>query len=270
MNGDMTGLADSFIISHQAALRSGVFFGLLALFFVLERLSPRRRQNVSAAHFFGNLSLGVINAVLLRFLLPGGLVAVAFVGQGSGLMGALALPYWAAFGVCLVLLDLTLYWQHRLFHSVAFLWALHGAHHGDRNLNVSSGLRFHPGEALVSFVIKALAILLLGAPVAAVILFEVLLNGASLFNHANWSLGRFDRPLEKLIVTPDMHRLHHSRLDAETRKNFGFFLSVWDRLFASYQATPASPHRDIALGLEDMPRDDLTATLWHPFKRRDG
>ena len=166
---------------------------------------------------------------------------------GDGLLGLLALPYWLGFGLSLVLLDLTLYWQHRLFHRIDFLWALHGAHHGDRNLNVSSGLRFHPGEALVSFAIKAIAVMVLGVPVAAVILFEILLNGASLFNHANWSLGRADRWIEKLIVTPDMHRLHHSRLDDESRKNFGFFLSIWDRLFASYQAEPKTRMRPLPL-----------------------
>lgn len=259
---------ESFLTTHETALRSGVFFTLLLVFLLLERARPRRRQSVSANHFIGNLCLGIINAALLRLVLPGGLVALAVLGAGDGLLGLLALPYWLGFGLSLVLLDLTLYWQHRLFHRIDFLWALHGAHHGDRNLNVSSGLRFHPGEALVSFAIKAIAVMVLGAPVAAVILFEILLNGASLFNHANWSLGRADRWIEKLIVTPDMHRLHHSRLDDESRKNFGFFLSIWDRLFASYQAEPKNPHETIALGLDTMPLDNLAATLWHPFKSR--
>lgn len=259
-----------FVITHEAALRGGVFVTLLVVFFILEHWRPRRRQHVTAGHFFGNFALGIINSAVLRLLMPGGLVALAVMAPeliGGGLMGALDVPFWAALPVCIIMLDMVLYWQHQLFHKIDWLWALHGAHHGDRNLNVSSGLRFHPGEALVSFVIKAAAIMVLGAPVAAVIIFEVLLNGASLFNHANWSLGRVDRLLQHLIVTPDMHRLHHSRLDAESRKNFGFFLSCWDRLFASYQAEPASPHEDIALGLDAMPQDDLPATLAYPFRR---
>lgn len=258
-----------FIITHEAALRSGVFFGLLVAFFILERWRPRRRQHVTAHHFLGNITLGIINGLILRLLMPGGLVALAvFAPAGGGLMGIFDLPLWAALPICVIMLDMVLYWQHRMFHKINWLWALHGAHHGDRNLNVSSGLRFHPGEALVSFIIKAAAILALGAPAAAVILFELLLNGASMFNHANWSLGRFDRWLQYAIVTPDMHRLHHSRLEAESRMNFGFFLSCWDRLFASYQAHPASPHSDIALGLDTMPQDDLRATLIYPFRQK--
>ncbi|MBT5157016.1 MAG: sterol desaturase family protein [Rhodobiaceae bacterium] len=265
----MTGFSQ-FLTSQEGALRSGVFFGLLILFLALERLRPRRRQQVSARHFISNLAFGVLNAVILRFALPGGLVLLAIWFLTAypmvGLMGWLNLPPFVEFIACLVLLDLVLYWQHRLFHQIDFFWKFHSAHHGDRNLNVSSGVRFHPGEALVSLAVKAVAIMALGVPVAAIILFEVLLNAASLFNHANWSLGRLDAYLQKLIVTPDMHRLHHSRLETESRKNFGFFLSGWDTLFNSYKAHPDSPHSDIALGLDDMPDDGFVQTLQRPFK----
>ncbi len=261
-----------YILTHEATLRSGVFFGLLLVFFALENWRPRRVQNVTRQHFLGNFGLGVFNGFLLRLLMPGGLVALAALSADSSLIGWLksdlniAMPFWAEIALCLVLLDLTLYWQHRLFHRIPLLWALHGAHHGDRNLNVSSGLRFHPGEAVVSFAIKGLTVLLLGPPVIAVILFEILLNGASLFNHANWSLGRADRWLRYMIVTPDMHRLHHSRQAHESLKNFGFFLSIWDRLFASYQDEPAQAHKNIALGLDEVEDDGWRATLRYPFK----
>lgn len=262
----MSGLTD-FVLTHETVLRLGTFFGLLVVFFILEQALPRRRQNVKARHYAGNLALGGLNIVLLRFILPGGLVGLAMLRDGGGLMGALAWPPALQFIACLVVLDMTLYGQHRLLHKVDFLWRWHAPHHGDRDLNVASGVRFHPGEAVFSLGVKAAAIWLLGAPVAAVILFEVLLSGAALFNHANWSLGRADKWLRLLIVTPDMHRLHHSRHADETQKNFGFFLSVWDRLFSSYQDEPRQAHTHIPLGLDEAPDDGLAATLVHPFRK---
>lgn len=257
---------ENFIAAHEAALRAGVMFGLLALFLILERLLPRRHQTVSPSHAAGNLLIGFLNGGLVRLVLPGGLAALALWNEGGGLLGMLPMPDWTVFLASLILLDLVLYWHHRAFHEITFLWRLHGAHHSDRTLNVTSGLRFHPGEALVSAAIKATAVLLIGAPAVAVIFFEILLNGASLFNHANWRLGRFDNLLQRLIVTPDMHRLHHSRAPTESRKNYGFFLSVWDRLFDSYQAEPAQAHEHIELGLAEAEQDNATAALLHPFK----
>lgn len=256
---------EMFLSTYEPALRAGVMFGLLILFFIAERAMPRRRQKVTATHMGGNLFIGFLNGLILRLALPGGLAAIALWQDDGGLMGLLALPDWAAFILSLILLDVTLYWHHRAFHEVPFLWRFHGAHHSDRNLNVTSGLRFHPGEAALSALIKAIAVVLIGAPATAVILFEIILNGASLFNHANWHLGRADKFLQTVIVTPDMHRLHHSRAPHESRKNYGFFLSVWDRLFASYQAEPAQSHTDIELGLAEAENDNLTATLRHPF-----
>ena len=258
---------EQFIAAHEASLRAGVMFGLLAVFFVLERALPRRAQKITAAHAGGNLLIGLLNGVMARLIVPGGLAALALWNTGGGLLGLIALPDWAAFLASLILLDFVLYWHHRAFHEIPLLWRLHGAHHSDRNLNVTSGLRFHPGEALVSMAIKAAAVWLIGAPAVAVIFFEILLNGASLFNHANWRLGRLDGVLQKLIVTPDMHRLHHSRRPQESRMNYGFFLSVWDRLFASYQSQPRQAHRHIELGLAEAENDNMLAALWHPFKR---
>lgn len=258
---------EDFLITHQSDIRLAAFFGLLIVLFILERLLPRRRQSSSARHYLTNLVLGGMNIVVLRLLLPGGLVGIAVLREGGGLMSYLALPAWGTLLLCLLVLDVTLYAQHRLLHKIPFLWRLHAPHHSDRDLNVASGVRFHPGEAVFSAAIKAAAIWLLGAPVAAVILFEVLLSSASLFNHTNWSLGAADGWLRRLIVTPDMHRLHHSRRAAETHKNFGFFLSLWDRLFGSYQDRPHAPHVDLALGLAEAPDDGLAATLTQPLKK---
>lgn len=258
---------ESFLLTHESALRGSAFFGLLVVFFILEQALPRRRQKVSAARYGGNLLMGGFNIVVLRLCAPAGLVGVALWASGGGVLGTLALPLWAEFTLCLVLLDLTLYVQHRVFHRVDFLWRWHAPHHGDRDLNVASGVRFHPGEALISFAVKATAIAALGAPVSAVILFEVLLSAASLFNHANWSLGRGDALLRRFIVTPDMHRLHHSREPREALKNFGFFLSFWDRLFASYKDMPDAPHENLPLGLADIADDTIGKALIQPFRR---
>ena len=258
---------EQFIAAHEAVLRASVMFGLLALFFVLERALPRRAQKITPSHAAGNLLIGLLNGVLVRLIVPGSLAALALLNTGGGLLGLIPLSDWMVFLASIILLDFVLYWHHRAFHEIPLLWRLHGAHHSDRNLNVTSGLRFHPGEALVSIAIKAAAVWLIGAPAVAVIFFEILLNGASLFNHANWRLGRFDGVLQKLIVTPDMHRLHHSRAPQESRMNYGFFLSIWDRLFASYQSKPRQAHRHIELGLHEAENDNALAALWHPFKR---
>ena len=257
----------AFIATHEAGLRAGVMLSLLALFFGLERALPRRRQHIALGHAAGNLFIGVVNGGLVRLIVPGGLAALALWNTGGGVLGLVHAPDWVVFLASLILLDLVLYWHHRLFHKIPFLWRWHGAHHSDRTLNVTSGLRFHPGEALISTAIKAAAVLLIGAPALAVICFEILLNGASLFNHANWRLGRVDGWLQKLIVTPDMHRLHHSRATQESRMNYGFFLSLWDRLFGSYQSHPHQTHEVIDLGLADAEDDNFLAALMHPFKR---
>ena len=258
---------EAFLTAHEAGLRSAAFFGLLVGLGVLEHLRPRRHQSPSLSHKGGNLTLGILNIILLRVLVPGGLVGLALWQNGGGLMGVLHLPQAVEFFLCLLLLDLTLYWQHRLLHEMDFLWRWHAPHHGDRDLNVTSAVRFHPGEALISIAIKAASILALGAPVAAIILFEILLSSASLFTHTNWSLGRVDKWLRLMIVTPDMHRLHHSRVAQEARKNFGFFLSLWDRLFGSYQAEPKSAHETLPLGIEAQSDDGLWASLVYPFRR---
>ena len=256
----------AFITTHEASLRGGIMLALLVLFFGLERALPRRRQNIALCHAAGNLFIGVINAGLVRLIVPGGLAALAYWNAGGGVLGLINAPNWLVFSASLILLDLVLYWHHRLFHEIAFLWRWHGAHHSDRTLNVTSGLRFHPGEALISTAIKAAAVLLIGAPALAVICFEILLNGASLFNHANWRLGRVDGVLQNLIVTPDMHRLHHSRAPQESRMNYGFFLSLWDRLFGTYQGRPGQAHEVIELGLAEVENDNVIAALTHPFK----
>ena len=246
--------------------RPAIFIGILSLLLLAQRVIPRRHDRAIAGRRFANYALGAVNIIVLRVLAPGGLVAIAIFNMDGGLTGWLPFSFLVEALLCLLALDLTLYLQHRAFHKIPLLWRFHAPHHADRVLDVSSGLRFHPGEAIISFAVKAAAIIALGVHPAIVIMFEILLNAASLFNHADIRLGRADGWLQKLIVTPDMHRLHHSRRTDEALTNFGFFLSVWDRLFASYARTDNARQQSMPLGLDEQAESDLLASLKAPFR----
>ena len=254
------------LVANQAAWRGGVFISALLALSLLEGLKPRRVIPRRKQRWVHHLFLGTANLLLLRLVLPGGLMAIAMIGQGGGLIGWLGLQGIWAILVSLLVLDFVVYAQHMGFHKISFLWPLHAPHHGDRALDVTSGLRFHPGEALVSAAIKGAAIFALGAPLASVIAFEIILTAASLFTHANWAMGRADTWLRWVIITPDIHRLHHSRLETEAQHNFGFFLSIWDRAFGNWKDSGQKSQTDMQLGLDDMPEDGLVATLTRPWQ----
>ena len=200
-----------FINQHEPVLRALIFAGSLGLLAVFEVLFPRRFLGARLARWRTNFLLGGANMFLLRIVLPGGLVALAFSAYGSGVFGRFDMPLWAEILISLVILDFIIYAQHVALHRIAFLWPLHAAHHAEQTLDVSSGLRFHPGEALVSLGVKALAVLALGIHPVTIIIFEILLSSASLFTHSNLDLGRWDARLQEFFVSPDMHRRHHSR-----------------------------------------------------------
>ena len=262
---DLFAIFSHALSTNQGVWRSGVFVTTLIILAIFEILRPRRLIVGRGRRWAHHLFLGTLNIILLRLVLPGGLMTLAIYGQGGGLFGWLALNPWISFVLSLILLDLLIYTQHVVLHKIPALWILHAPHHGDRALDVSSGLRFHPAEALFSSGVKALGVLAFGAPLASVIAFEILLSAASLFTHANWHLGKVDRWLRWVIVTPDMHRIHHSRIADETRHNFGFLISFWDRLFGTWQDQPQSGQTDMRLGLEEMPEDGLRATLAYPL-----
>ncbi|RMH50584.1 MAG: sterol desaturase family protein [Zetaproteobacteria bacterium] len=198
----------------------------------------------------GNFALLALDVLLLRLLFPLGAAGFAALWPW-GLLHMVPLPGWLAGLLAVVLLDLVIYWQHRLFHRLPLLWRLHRVHHTDPRLDVSSALRFHPLEILLSMAIKVAAIALIGAGATAVLCFEVLLNGMAMFNHGNIALpGRIERSLRRWLVTPDMHRIHHSVVAGEYNSNFGFNLSCWDRLFGSYRAAPRGGQRGMTIGLQ--------------------
>ena len=264
---------DSFIQSHEAAIRLGFFVGVFTLMATWEVAAPRRtRMLTRLQRWSSNLGLVALNTVLLRLLFPAAAVGMALYvnSAGWGLLNTLTLPAWAELALALLVLDFAIWIQHVLFHAVPALWRLHRVHHADLDYDLTTGARFHPLEITLSMLIKFAVIAALGAPVAAVILFEVILNAMAMFNHANVRLpARVDRALRWLVVTPDMHRVHHSIEDDETNSNFGFNLSWWDRLLGTYRAQPRAGQQGMTIGIRqhrDPSRvDRLDGMLLLPF-----
>ena len=263
------------LTEHEAALRLAAFVGVFAAVALWEWLAPRRRARFARARRWPhNLALLVLDALAVRVLAPGAAIAIALAGEahGWGLLNAVALPAWAEVLIAVVLLDLAIYFQHVVFHAVPALWRLHRVHHADPDFDVTTGTRFHPLEILLSLGIKCAAVTAIGAPAVAVLLFEVLLNATAMFNHANARLpAGADRWLRWLVVTPDMHRVHHSALASETNSNFGFNLALWDRLFGTYRAQPEAGHAGMTIGLEqfrDPAEARLDRMLTQPFRER--
>ena len=264
------------LLASEPAIRLTAFFGIFAVMAVLEFFWPRRRQVIGRLRRWpNNIAISVLNSLLLRFLIPTAAVGLAWIASdnGWGLLNLVALPvaFEVVFGV--LLLDLAIYFQHRIFHAVPILWRLHRMHHSDLEIDVTTGARFHPLEILLSMGIKMILVLLLGPSALAVLLFEVLLNGSSMFNHANVRIPlALDKVLRVLLVTPDMHRVHHSIISNETNSNFGFCLSVWDRIFKSYKAQPHKGHEGMTIGLEifrNPAEHRLDKLLVQPFLSRN-
>jgi sterol desaturase/sphingolipid hydroxylase (fatty acid hydroxylase superfamily) len=240
----------------EPLVRLGMFLGVFAAVALAELLAPRRRQKIGRRlRWSNNLGLVVVDTLLLRLMFPTAAVGLAIVAeaQGWGLLNVVALPAWLAVLLAVVLLDLAIYLQHVMVHAVPAFWRLHRVHHADLEFDVTTGLRFHPVEILLSMGIKLAVVLALGPPAVAVLIFEVVLNATSMFNHGNFRLPlALDRVLRWIVVTPDMHRVHHSVRPDETNSNFGFNLPWWDRLLGTYRAQPAAGHKDMTLGIEQF------------------
>lgn len=262
------------LLGQEPLIRLSLFLTVLMVMAAWEWWAPRRALTVGKAwRWANNAGVVALDTLLVRLLFPAGAVAMgAWVeGQGWGLLGWLGLPVWVTVLLAVVALDGVIWAQHWAFHKVPLLWRLHRMHHADPDIDMTTGLRFHPLEILLSMGIKLVAILALGAPALAVLLFEVLLNGTSLFNHANVRLpAGLDRWLRLVVVTPDMHRVHHSWHRDETDSNFGFNLPWWDRLFGTYRAQPRDGHRGMTIGLHAF-RDPrwlrLDRMLLQPWSR---
>lgn len=262
-------------MATEAGVRLFFFLATFAVLGTWELLAPRRPLTCTkGGRWFANLSIVLLDTALVRVLLPVFPVgmALAMEGKGAGIFGYLNLPHWLKIAVAVAVLDFTVYLQHRLFHGFAPLWRLHRMHHTDLDLDVTTSNRFHPLEILISMGIKLLVVAFLGAPPEGVLLFEVLLNASSQFNHANIRLPfPLDRYLRLFLVTPDMHRVHHSIIPRETDSNFGFNLPWWDRLCGTYRAQPEAGHMGMTIGLKEF-RDPhqltLPRLLVQPFLRK--
>ena len=244
---------ETFIQAHEATIRLGFFLGVFAAMALWEVLSPRRALTVSKlVRWMNNLGLVAFNTFLLRLLFPAAAVGMAAFSaeQGWGLLNHFGVPVWLALPVAVIAMDFVIWLQHVMVHAVPALWRLHRVHHADLDYDLTTGARFHPIEIILSMLIKFATIMLLGPPLAAVLLFEVILNGMAMFNHGNIRLPRgLDSRLRWLLVTPDMHRVHHSVEDDEANSNFGFNLSCWDRLFGTYRDQPRNGHEGMVIGI---------------------
>ena len=262
------------ILAQEPLVRISVFLTVLTGMAVWEVLAARRPQQIARrTRWPNNLSIVVVDTLAVRLLFPIAAVGAAvWAGdRGWGLFNMISAPGWLALIVSLVLLDLAIYFQHRMFHAVPWFWRLHRMHHADLEFDVTTGLRFHPFEIVLSMAIKMAVVIALGAPPLAVILFEVVLNATSLFNHGNVRVPvSLDRRLRWLVVTPDMHRVHHSIIPYETDSNFGFNLPWWDRLFGTYRDQPQAGHDGMTIGLKAFRRKGelrLDRMLSQPFRR---
>lgn len=256
-------------------IRLSVFAGALVLCSLLEAAFPRRRRVQPRLHrWVTNLAMVMTGSAGLLILGP--LIAVgvaAWAGlNGWGLFNLLDWPVWIEFALAFIILDLAIWFQHVLSHKIPFFWRFHKVHHADRDLDASSGVRFHPVEILGSMLYKCGVVILLGPTVLAVVIFEIVLNGTAIFNHANMKLPAWlDTVLRKIIVTPDMHRVHHSIILRESQKNYGFNFSIWDRLFRTYQAEPSDGQIGMTLGLKEAQVDATQNLGWSlslPFRKQ--
>ena len=254
-----------FIIQHEIAIRLVFFFAVFASMAWWEVKAPRRALTVSkAVRWTNNLGLVFLNSYILRLLFPAAAVGVAaFAAEnGWGVLNHFEIAFPLAVLISIVAMDFVIYLQHVLVHAVPSLWRLHRVHHADLDYDVTTGARFHPIEIILSMLIKFATIVVLGPPVVAVVIFEVMLNAMAMFNHGNVGLPLWlDRIVRLFVVTPDMHRVHHSVEDNETNSNFGFNLSIWDRLFGTYIAQPRDGHQGMTIGIHKHRNPKLVAWL---------
>lgn len=267
-------------LPSEGAVRLAAFLAIFGGMAIFELISPRLERSEMAGalktrRWFTNLSMVVLSSILLRLVFPAAAVGAAVWAEanGWGILRAVGLNPLIAGILAFVILDFAVWLEHLASHKIPLLWRIHRMHHADNGFDVTTGLRFHPLEILLSMVWKAAVVVLLGPPVVAVLVFEIVLNGTAMFNHSNVRLPLpFDRVLRRVLVTPDMHRVHHSTIRRETDSNYGFNFPFWDRLFGTYNDQPAKGHDAMDIGLAEW-RDNESASLaWSmrlPFRRGD-
>ena len=250
----------------EPLIRFGFFFGILIIMFFWEVFAPRRPLTTSKiTRWISNLGMVTIDSIIVRLLFPAALAGVAIFAQrrGWGLFNQFELSDLSKIIFSVLILDLAIYLQHVMFHSAPILWRLHMVHHSDMDIDVTTGVRFHPIEIILSMGIKMMTVILIGAPPASVLIFEIILNGTSMFNHGNVRYPRWiDSFLRLLVVTPEMHRVHHSTIRWETNSNLGFNFPWWDRLFGTYRDQPAKGHLEMTIGLDQYKEPGKLTLPW--------
>ncbi|WP_298906628.1 sterol desaturase family protein [uncultured Psychrobacter sp.] len=261
-------------MTNEVWWRLGFFLSILVIMMLIEWRMPARKAPIkSSKRWFANFGLVFASSVIARLAVPVGLTAVALYNQqhGIGLFNIIDLPSIVVIILSLILLDIIIYWQHRLFHRVPILWRLHKVHHADAHVDASTGLRFHPIEIILSILVKLVAVSLLGVPAIAVLIFEIALNGLAMFNHANIRLPpAIEKPTRLILMTQILHRIHHSQRVSETNSNYGFSVIWWDWIFGSYKSEAKKPDNELDIGLKEYPSPKQNASLWGllimPFK----
>lgn len=258
------------IIDNEASIRLFFFFGIFIVMALLELVYTKRALLLSKnKRWFNNISLVFLNTIIIRILFPTATIGVSIYAhnQGIGLFNIVNLSIESVFILSIILMDLIIYWQHRFFHTINFFWKFHQVHHSDMDYDVTTGFRFHPIEIIFSMIIKFIFIVGLGIPVIAIICFEILLSAFAIFNHANIHIPKkIDTFLRFFIVTPDMHRIHHSIYHNELNSNFGFNISLWDRIFKSYIDTPKNDYTKMTIGLSTLQDENKTVSLLNILK----
>tara|TARA_R110002051_G_scaffold66498_3_gene120384 strand:+ start:132 stop:950 length:819 start_codon:yes stop_codon:yes gene_type:complete len=261
-------------MANEIWWRLGFFFGILIVMMLIEHRHPARQSPVNTnTRWCANLGLVFASSFVARLAVPIGLTTVAIYHQKNniGLFNLIEIPNIVAIILSFLLLDIVIYWQHRLFHRVPLLWRLHRVHHADAHIDASTGLRFHPIEIVLSILLKLAVISVLGVPAIAILIFEIALNGLSMFNHANIRLPPvIEKPLRLILMTQILHRIHHSKRVSETNSNYGFSVTWWDRLFGSYKSNASKSDQALDIGLIEYPDAKQNASLWGlllmPFK----
>jgi sterol desaturase/sphingolipid hydroxylase (fatty acid hydroxylase superfamily) len=257
---------NEFVMANEKTIRMSIFFGILIVMALWEVVAPRRALTVSkAVRWVNNLGLVFFNSFLLRIIFPAAAVGMATFAStnGWGIFNYYEVPFWLTVVASVIVMDFIIYLQHVMVHAIPALWRLHRMHHADLDFDVTTGARFHPLEIILSMLIKFATIVVLGPPVIAVVIFEVVLNATAMFNHSNVRLPLgLDRVLRWIVVTPDMHRVHHSIEDDEANSNFGFSLPWWDRLFGTYRDQPRAGHEGMIIGIRKF--REVKQVAWFP------
>jgi sterol desaturase/sphingolipid hydroxylase (fatty acid hydroxylase superfamily) len=251
---------------NELWIRLGFFFGILLIMFLWELLAPRRLLTTSKrTRWFSNLGLVLIDSIMVRLVFPTALAGIALIAQqrGWGLFNQFSLPFMLKIIFSILILDFVIYLQHAMFHVIPLFWRLHMVHHTDMDIDVTTGVRFHPIEIILSMGIKMIVVILTGAPPLAVLIFEIVLNGTSMFNHGNVRYSQnMDTLLRLLVVTPEMHRVHHSTIRWESNSNLGFNFPWWDRLFGTYRPQPTKGHLEMTIGLDQYKEPQKLTLPW--------